>query len=657
MKFQLVLITFVYLVIALIFQGVDFFYQPVPSEAREIDPYTYYNLPLMIFMAGLLGYRLWQSKVNFKSFFQLPNFKSFKIWFLLLVGVLLIGLSIYEFSDRSIWLDEYTQIKFMEIRSVLLFSAKSQQTPLDYFYSLGVLVLFGFSEIALRCVPIISFVLGGLLLTSYALKKSKSYVFSSSIAIAYALNPLIFYLSIEARPTHLAALFSIIFILYLGESLFKDGDFDWKEFFPISMTLNLSAGLQPLWLFCSMAPFILVWLFRRDKEVAKKWFLVNLASFVCMIPFLYNIHYRSSLAFQFKESFTGGVAEYFKNFSIATYELYWIAFSQSLILIISTIILFFISFRKEKSFLPRYFMFLGILVFFVVSFDLFFKSYINWNLFIRYVVVLPIAALSFIALQGKYLYQAQRKIVSSLLFLIICLASTGFVFSERYHEHHRIQAGDVPKKQQYHYIQHTSSENDLISNMVVGAISKWNPDIFVAWEFYYNQKGRAQFVTTYNKKNPEPFYEMDLIVEPLEFFERGVPFKIYFFVDVNNPYKIEDFWTEAGLDYEHHFFKNAHQMFVIHIPAENGLEHYFKYLYTIIEKAPDKRMIPQIYDRLLFYYYYLKDEEKVKEIFKYYTEDLLDVGDQKFRNVAEYQLEVRKRIEKKIFTEEEYKIK
>ncbi len=645
MRNLLFIICFIYSFIALPAVIAEVFIKP----SDRFDGFTYYFIFIFLIAFMLLAKQIPGHFLGFKE--SLKNegiFNKKNLWLFSLAALSLVGVIFFNIDYRSIWIDEYSQIFELKKKSIVTYAAYSQQTPLDYYYSYIVFNLFGYSEWAVRFVPSLSYLLSGLLITGFALKYSKSYLVSFFILLLFIGHPLVFYYSIEARPTHLASLFSIIYLGYVLEVIKSEKDFNWKDFLPLRLFFLISAGLQPIWLFCALLPWLLIQALKNRNQTPARLILLHSISLLVMTPLLINIYLESTKITQFHESFLGGVKNYFENISFHNFEVY---FRNIVFPLLGLIFLFSFKFAKKniKESVFNLTTLILFVAFFVFSFDLFFRSYINWDLYDRYFIVLPYSLILFLCFYSPSDLLPSKSIVSkkATLFTLPALLIIAFQVSDPFHVSAMFDQS-FPLRERYKIIKDHSSADDVIEFFDLGTFKMWNPGLLTAREFYYSEKGAAKFPFPKNGAlNGDPFEEIDLAILPMKVFERDLSFKVFMIVESDNKINFLNIWKEEGLDFRSFPIRNGHKVVEIQIPAEDSLEIYLNYLESIAERHDASEAV-QLYDRLLYYYYHQDESEKVQEVLKEFDKHYFSKRGDFEENIFQFKIDRRLRLRDKI---------
>ena len=163
--------------------------------------------------------------------------------------VIVMFISFYHSSARSIWFDEYTMVfRLVEawFKNVVDLSIHQQQPPLDYFSSYFFYKLFGYREFAFRVRPLLSLIFFIIFTIPLFIQENFSYqkaLTSTALVIfTFFIVPKNHYYIAEARPTHFLLVMTPVLIhVFLRYREKLEG----IDLFNVATFFLLCCGLQP----------------------------------------------------------------------------------------------------------------------------------------------------------------------------------------------------------------------------------------------------------------------------------------------------------------------------------------------------------------------------------------------------------------------------
>ena len=459
---------------------------------------------------------------------KLPNSKfSFKnSWPVLAFLILFIPTSInqiHQFTQKDVWLDEYTQFIHTDIsinpEGVSNQAAREQQPPLDYFFSAFSSKIFGPTPFAVRfhtklfywlnwtIVPLLLIGLGFHWLGA---------IFYSLIGLS---NPFLEYFSLEARPLSLACFLFSLHLLNLLE-IYKKKHISQKDFWLICLStflfINSISFQTGIYLLLFFSFFTFFSYFHKKAHSLKLFSAHALVAFL-ILPITYNIIIKSQKMNQFKMDFWDLIPKVLSSFSLNE-RLYFLKYQLSLYpyykflggFLVLYIIWIFVKQRRKLG--NESFVISLILthLFYPLTFFVVFKSLINWTYFPRYHLIFEVSFALSICFITQYLierwkpfFQKSTIFTLSILFSLLLPGHFQNPITEHDFNYKKIQYSKLYSKISKNYGPET-----MIFNFPMNKIGDWRKGNFVSSEIYYKKPKREQaylltgYITPYGDSIP-----------------------------------------------------------------------------------------------------------------------------------------------------------
>src|SRR3989338_5969588 len=212
-------------------------------------------------------------------------------------------------NKYPLWFDEAAQfIPFwnwgFSIDSVL-YAAKQQQMPLDYYISYTFFRLFGASELSVLFNPVLFSILSCIVFILIQLQLRWNIWLAIFSFIIFLSQPTLLRYSSEARPISIALFFSLLTVYFLYAHL-KQKIKNHSLLFTSAALSCLSIGLQPIFFTFFLSICLIIIFYNKNRKVCWKYFAA-----VFVLP---NIVSLPIIVLIYKNSFVG--VQQFKNGSL-----------------------------------------------------------------------------------------------------------------------------------------------------------------------------------------------------------------------------------------------------------------------------------------------------------------------------------------------------